>query len=191
MPFMDIDSFVDSLPDDVCVVIVGISGSGKSTVAEALADRLGDGSLLSSDHIREIEMEQEVYDPWQSRAVFAKLHERLRKRLEQNLPCVVDSTAVAYGQRLGFVEIAEELGRPVAVVVCDLDPDVAWERNAARGAAGGRLVPHEAFVVQLQHLGETKASFTTEMEKHNYVDIYVVDDDHNFRVEHFEEAESR
>lgn len=188
---MNMDSFVRSLPEDVCVVIVGLSGSGKSTLAEELSSRLGEGSLMSSDYIREVEMEQEVYNPWQSRAVFSKLHERLRDRLQQGLPCVVDSTAVAYGQRLGFVDIAEEFARPVVVVVCDLDPDVAWERNVLRGESGGRFVPQDAFVIQQQHLGESKASFVTEMEKHNYINIYVVDDDHNFQVEHFGEVESR
>ena len=125
---MNIDSFVDALPEDICIIVVGISGSGKSTLAEALADRLGEGSLLSSDYIREVEMEQEVYDPWQSRAVFSKLHHRLKIRLDEGLPCVIDSTAVAYGQRLSFVEIAEDCGRPLVVVVCDLDQEICQKK---------------------------------------------------------------
>ncbi len=187
---MNINKFISVLPEGTCIIIVGISGSGKTTVAETLASRIGDGSLLGSDIIREVEMQQKVYQEQFSRVVFQTLHQRLDKRMEAGETTVVDSTSVSYGQRLGFVEVAERHNRPIVLVWCNLDPEEAWERNARRGAEGGRLVPYEAIQIQMQHLEESKMSFASEKEKHNYLEIYTVDDDLIFEVADLQEQKS-
>ena len=154
--------------------MVGVSGSGKSTVADKIDKDLGGGTILSSDHIREVEMGVRDYDASLNPQVFALLHERLDDRMRDGLPTVVDTTGLRAEQRIRFVEIAQKYGRPVVLVVCDTDPDEAWARNAARPQQGGRFVPEEAFRWQLDQLAALKAGLADEATFYGYHDVMLV-----------------
>jgi predicted kinase len=161
-------------PPDTCVIMVGVSGSGKSTIAQKIDKDLGGGTILSSDHIREVEMRVSEYDASLNPQVFALLHERLDDRMRSGLPTVVDTTGLRADQRSRFVEIAQKHSRPVILAVCDTDVDEAWRRNVARSQQGERFVPEEAFQWQVGQLTALKDGLEDEATFYGYHDVIVI-----------------
>lgn len=123
------------------VVITGIMASGKSTVAQALAERLPRAAHVRGDVFRRMIVSGgQEYEPGASGEAEAQL--RLRYRLSA-------STADAYAGA-GFVAVVQDviLGeelkayvellrtRPVYVVVLAPRPDAVAAREAGRGKTG-------------------------------------------------------
>lgn len=163
-----------NFPHDVCVIMVGVSGSGKSTIAEKIDKELGGETILSSDHIREVELGVRDYDAALNPQVFGLLHERLEDRMRSGLPTVVDTTGLRAEQRLRFVEIAQKHNRPVILAVCETDVDEAWSRNVSRSQHGERFVPEDAFRWQVEQLDRLKAGLDDEAAFYGYYDVLVV-----------------
>lgn len=117
-----------ALPDVCLVVLIGISGSGKSTFARR---NFLPTQVISSDFCRGLVSDDEN-DQSASAAAFELLHYIVGKRLAGFRTTVVDATNVQPFVRAQLVRIAREHDvLPVAVV---LDPPLAVceERNAAR-----------------------------------------------------------
>lgn len=116
------------MPHDALVLLVGISGSGKSTFARR---HFAADEVLSSDAMRAVVGRGEA-DQAASRAAFRALHELAGSRLERGLLTVVDATNLSPRARKPFRQLARRHGRPVIAVVLDIDPRMAAQRNAAR-----------------------------------------------------------
>lgn len=101
------------LPADALVVLVGASGSGKSTWA---ARHFRETEVVSSDRCRAL-----VSDDEESQAVhreaFAVLYEIVRQRLSLGRRTVVDSTSLGEFSRRRLREIAARFEAPVHAVV--------------------------------------------------------------------------
>lgn len=63
------------------MLLVGLSGSGKSTIAQKLAEENPNTVIVSSDAIRE-ELTGKVEDQTENEEVFKIFHNRIRKNLE-------------------------------------------------------------------------------------------------------------
>ncbi|WP_338697042.1 AAA family ATPase [Streptomyces sp. Q6] len=127
--------------DSAVVLITGVMASGKSTVAQALAERLPRAAHVRGDVFRRMVVSGRVeYEP----GAGAEAQAQLRLRYRQ-------STAVAEGYaRAGFtavvqdVVLGEELRtyvdgigvRPLYVVVLAPRADVVETREAGRGKTG-------------------------------------------------------
>lgn len=125
-----------AVPDLSLVVLVGASGSGKSTFA---AQHFGPFEVLSSDVCRGLvsgdENSQEA-----TRAAFEVLHLIAGKRLDAGLLTVVDATNVQPEARRSLVALAREHDVLPVALVLDLPEDVCLERNARR--SDRELAPH-------------------------------------------------
>ncbi len=130
------------LPSSSLVVLVGVSGSGKSTFAAA---RFRPTEILSSDSFRAMVADDEA-DQGATRAAFELLHLAARRRLERGRRTVIDATNLTRSARSSLIAVARATHRPAIAIVLDPPLEVCLERNAARS---GRTV--EASVVRRQH----------------------------------------
>lgn len=124
-----------TLPGDAMVLLIGISGSGKSAFASR---HFAPTEVLSSDALRGVIAD----DPREQAATddaFTLLHTILEMRLARGRLTAVDATNVEHWARRVLLGIARRRRRPSAAIVLDLPLAVCLERNALR--ADGRRPP--------------------------------------------------
>ena len=89
------------------IVMVGLSASGKSTVAENLAKKY-DAVIISSDKIRE-ELFNNVNDTEHNSQVFGELNKRLKNNLRSNKSVIVDATNLTIKSRKNVLSTANQV----------------------------------------------------------------------------------
>ncbi|TDD16106.1 polynucleotide kinase-phosphatase [Nonomuraea diastatica] len=117
-----------SVPELSLVVLVGVSGSGKSTFA---ARHFGPTQVISSDFCRGLVSDDEN-DQSATPAAFDLLHHIVGVRLARGLLTVVDATNVQYAARKSLIELARKHDVLADAIVLDVPEEVAIERNAVR-----------------------------------------------------------
>ena len=141
-----------------CLVLVGgLPGTGKSTLAAGLARRAG-FEVLSSDEVRKelagvpagrgaaAPYGEGIYAPAWTERTYAALCDRARERLASGRRVLIDASFHDEERRLAVVEVAKRLAVPVLFLVCEVDPEVVEERlrSRRRGASdAGRSVYRE------------------------------------------------
>jgi alkanesulfonate monooxygenase SsuD/methylene tetrahydromethanopterin reductase-like flavin-dependent oxidoreductase (luciferase family)/predicted kinase len=133
---------VERLPDPALVVLVGASGSGKSTWAEA---RYRSAEIVSSDDLRGV-VGSGRHDLEASRDAFALLDQIVAARLGRGLSTVVDTLGLEPERRRGYLALAREAGMTAVVVGFDIAPELCRARNAQRD----RPVPARVLAEQLR-----------------------------------------
>lgn len=116
------------VPASSLVVLVGVSGSGKSTFAR---ERFDPYETVSSDVCRGL-VSNDENDQAATTAAFEVLETIVSKRLEANLLTVVDATNVQREARKSLVALARAHDVLPVAIVLDVPEKVAVERNAAR-----------------------------------------------------------
>ncbi|MBN6055286.1 polynucleotide kinase-phosphatase [Nonomuraea sp. RK-328] len=117
-----------SVPELSLVVLVGVSGSGKSTFA---ARHFKPTQVVSSDFCRGLVSDDEN-DQSATPAAFELLHHIVGVRLSRGLLTVVDATNVQYGARKALIDLARRHDVLADAIVLDVPEETAIERNAAR-----------------------------------------------------------
>lgn len=131
------------LPRFLCLMM-GVSGSGKSTVAEGLAARFS-AIRLRSDVERKrafglapdadsaaAGLDEELYRPETSDRVFDRLAALADGLLAAGLPAVVDATFIEERRRRPFLELAARLDVPLLIVHCTAGEAELERRLTAR-----------------------------------------------------------
>jgi hypothetical protein len=126
------------------VVMTGLSGSGKSTVALELAQRLG-GIRIRSDVERkrlfgfapQERTERGVYSAEATARTYERMAQAARAALRAGVPAVMDGAFLRRAERDLFRALARELDARFALVACEAPPDILRARVAARHSAGG------------------------------------------------------
>jgi protein phosphatase len=116
------------LPDPSLVVLIGASGSGKSSFARA---HFAPTETISSDFCRGLVADDEN-DQSATHDAFAVLNFIAARRLAQPRLTVVDATNVQREDRKGLVALAREHDLFPVAIVLDLPEAVCAARNAAR-----------------------------------------------------------
>jgi protein phosphatase len=116
------------LPDPCLVVLIGVSGSGKSTFA---ATHFLPTETISSDFCRAL-VADDPNDQGASEDAFAVLHEIASRRLRRGRLTVVDATNVQKEARAGLMEVARSQDLFAVAIVLDTPEEVCVARNAAR-----------------------------------------------------------
>ena len=142
------------IPDLCLVVLVGASGSGKSTFARR---HFLPTQVLSSDYFRGLVADDEN-DQSASAAAFDVLHFVASKRLEAGRVTVVDATNVQPQDRAKLVEVARRANVLPVAIVLDTPTDVCLRRNAERPDRdfGAHVVKRHRAALRrsLKHLGK-------------------------------------
>jgi polynucleotide kinase-phosphatase len=121
------------------VVLVGSSGSGKSTFAR---EHFGQFETLSSDYFRGL-VSNDENDQAATDEAFEALRFVAGKRLDAGLLTVIDATNVQSAARAGFVRLARDHDVLPVAIVLDVPEAICVERNASR--------PDRAFGVTVIH----------------------------------------
>lgn len=91
------------------IVMVGISGSGKSSIAEGLSKKYN-AIILSSDKLR-VELYNDVNDTLHNSEVFAELNRRLKLSLRNSQNVIVDATNLTMKSRKNILNVVKYLKR--------------------------------------------------------------------------------
>lgn len=136
------------------IILRGISGSGKSTTAKALARGLDNCEIVSRDELR-VELFGHYTMDHESMVTIEE-DKRIHDFLVAGKHVIVDDTNV----RWDFVKRIAAIGKRCEVEtvlhLVDTGLDTAIARNVARGEAGGRFVPEYVIRNQYRKLQETK-----------------------------------
>ncbi|GAA3507626.1 hypothetical protein FHR32_007402 [Streptosporangium album] len=128
------------------ILVGGSPGTGKSTLAAALADRLG-YTLLGSDRIRKelfgISPEQHasapfgegIYDREHTERAYAEMLLRAEMLLHLGEPVILDASWIDAGHRTAAERVARRTSSDLAALRCTALPQVAAERLARRTGA--------------------------------------------------------
>ncbi|MFF5246176.1 polynucleotide kinase-phosphatase [Streptosporangium sp. NPDC000095] len=117
-----------AVPEMSLVVLVGVSGSGKSTFA---ARHFAPTQVISSDFCRGLVADDEN-DQAATPDAFDVLHYIVGTRLRRGLLTVVDATNVQWEARKQLVELAKSHNVLVDAIVLDVPEDLAVARNETR-----------------------------------------------------------
>ena len=146
------------------LVVCGATGTGKSTLAAALADLLGT-ELLRTDVIRHERAADagagELYSEAMNRWTYDTLRDRAAALLGEGVSVVLDGMFRRVEQREGAKRLARQYGTGTLFILCQCPPDVARRRIAERQTRGGDpsdATPelHEAQRRELQNVVEEK-----------------------------------
>lgn len=131
------------LPRFLCITL-GVSGSGKSTVAEALAAEFSAIRLRSDVERKRLAglgpdadsaaagLGETLYREDSSDRVFARLEALAETVLDAGMPVIVDATFIAAARRRPFQAIAARRGIPFLIVECRARQDTLERRLLAR-----------------------------------------------------------
>lgn len=144
-----------ALPGSCLVVLVGVSGSGKSTFA---ARHFRPTEVLSSDRFRGLVADDEN-DQSATTAAFEALGVVAGLRLAAGRLTVVDATSVQAEARARLLAMAARHGRPAVALILDVPVRVCAARNLVRAE---RSVPVSVIRAQRSLLLRTLASVERE-----------------------------
>jgi alkanesulfonate monooxygenase SsuD/methylene tetrahydromethanopterin reductase-like flavin-dependent oxidoreductase (luciferase family)/predicted kinase len=143
-----------TVPDPALVVLIGASGSGKSTWAAA---RYRPQEVVSSDALRGVVGSGEA-DLDASADAFALLEQIVTARIGRGLTTVVDTLGTDVDRRRAWLAAARAAGLPAVVLVFDVDAAECRRRNRARD----RPVPAPALNAQLRRMRDVPSELATE-----------------------------
>jgi protein phosphatase len=121
------------IPELSLVVLIGSTGSGKSTFARK---HFPATSILSSDTCRGIVSDDEN-DQSATKDAFDLLHHMAGVRLRRGLRTVIDATNVQRSARAALVAVAREHDVLPVAIVLDVAESVCRERNSRRADRAG------------------------------------------------------
>lgn len=147
------------IPDFSLVVLIGSSGSGKSTFA---ARHFAPTEILSSDRCRGFVSDDETNQD-ATRDAFDVLHYIAGKRLAGRRLTVVDATNVRPEDRKAYVELARKYHALPVAIVLDMPEAVCVARNAERSdrAFGARVVQSHIRLLRRSLRGLNQEGFRT------------------------------
>ena len=128
---------------EALIITVGVTGSGKSYVANALAARLG-AAVFSSDVVRKrllgidpterrIEpIDTGIYHPEVTERTYRTLLDEARPWLERGKPVILDASYLQRTQRQAAQRLAEAADARLLALECEADESLIWERLSER-----------------------------------------------------------
>ena len=130
-----------SIPEIALVVLIGASGSGKSTFAKT---HFKPTEVLSSDFFRGLISDDET-DQTVTKEAFEALHDIAAKRLANYKLTVIDATSVQESARKPLVALAKQQHVFPIAIVLDMPEALCRQRNKYRPDRnfGGHVIGHQ------------------------------------------------
>ena len=117
-----------SIPDFALVVLIGPTGSGKSSFARK---HFLETEIVSSDQCRALVSDDET-DLAATADAFDLLNHTAGLRLKRRMLTVIDATSVKREDRAKLVALARKYHALPVALVLDIDPKICHERNQNR-----------------------------------------------------------
>jgi aminoglycoside phosphotransferase family enzyme/predicted kinase len=153
------------------VIMAGLVGSGKSTVARVLGERIG-AKVLRSDVIRKtlagIPLEERRYEGYEggiytedfTRRTYEELHREGSEPLRSGRPVILDASYKRRSERERASSIAREHGTRFFIVECVCDDETAKSRLTRRveerEVSDGRWEIYERQKVEFEYITENE-----------------------------------
>jgi aminoglycoside phosphotransferase family enzyme/predicted kinase len=145
----------------VLIVMMGLSGSGKTRLASRLAPLLEAVHLQSDVERRRLAgmrpgqrsgsaLQAGVYAPQATNDVYAHLAHCAEEMLRAGWSVIVDATFTARERRATMRRLAAELGVPLKVIACRAPVEVLRHRVTQRAMRGGDASEADATVLEWQ-----------------------------------------
>lgn len=134
--------YADRLKRPAVVVVVGLSGSGKTSIARAIAGELG-LRVVSTDEVRHelfgkgkarAEFQEGAYGSRETQLTYKSLFAQGQDLVSADGGVVFDGTFISDLHREGIRLFAQMTGADLKVVECDLPPEVIRRRITRRQA---------------------------------------------------------
>jgi len=145
---------VEPIPDPALVVLLGHSGSGKSTWAD---ENFRVEEIISSDRLRAI-VGSGAHDLDASVDAFSILDQMVEARLRRRLLTVVDTLGFDDDRRLRHLALARANGVPAILVVFEVPEQLSRQRNRLRA----RPVPASVLTSQIRRFRQMRARLEEE-----------------------------
>ena len=142
------------------VVFCGIPGSGKTTIASALAVKLSRSAHIETDRVRDMVLPQK-YSAAESRFVYSAVIAMGRSALISGYDAILDGTFLREDFRKEALDRLEHLSAAHLVVHVVCDPELAMRRNAGRKNA----VPKERLMRIYRNFEVPKDAVTIDTSK--------------------------
>ncbi|MCH8949892.1 MAG: AAA family ATPase, partial [Chloroflexi bacterium] len=156
------------------IVTIGVTGSGKSYLANSLAARIG-AAVFSSDVLRKRlldiepterhidEIDSGVYSPESTEQTYRELLDQARPWLERGKPVVLDASYLRAEHRQAALRLAEETSARFLALECQANESLIRERLGERQGAeqvvsDGRWEVYQVQMERLQPPDELPAS---------------------------------
>ena len=143
-----------TIPDPAVVVLIGPSGSGKSSWA---GERYLAHEIVSSDQLRSVVGSGEN-DLDATADAFSLLDQIAAARARRRLTTVIDTLGLDPARRLGYLAVARRAGLPAVAVLFDTDPALCRRRNRDRN----RPVPAAVLDAQLRKMPDVARQVADE-----------------------------
>lgn len=150
------------LPELSLVLLIGASGTGKSTFA---AKHFKETEILSSDRFRAMISDDEN-DQSVTGGAFSLLNQLLEMRLKLGRFTVIDATNVQSDERQPFLKLAKQYHFTSSVIVLNMSRGVCMERNRTRQ---DRRLPEHIIDSQLRQVRRSLRFIKNESFRHIYV----------------------
>jgi aminoglycoside phosphotransferase family enzyme/predicted kinase len=118
------------------VLLLGLPGAGKSTLARSLAEQAG-LTVVRSDVVRKelaagAAPSEDIYAPQWSERTYTECKRRIEAVLFEGGRALVDANFRQEGRRRDFLELARTWGVPALLLVCQASPEVVRGRLERR-----------------------------------------------------------
>lgn len=136
--------YASRLPQRTVIVVSGLAGTGKTSLARAMASELG-MRAVSTDDVRQrlfgtgrgsFGFNEGPYQPEARRRTYDALFDRAKTLLDRGESVILDGTFLDPEQRIRAIEVAERADARFREIHCSLSPDEVRRRIERRQMRG-------------------------------------------------------
>jgi aminoglycoside phosphotransferase family enzyme/predicted kinase len=178
--YLDFAQRASEPPQRQLLLMHGVSGSGKTWVAQAVLEHLGALRLRSDVERKRLRglpalarsdsaPGRNLYDAKTTRATYRRLEQLAREVLQAGFPVIVDAAFLRRWQRDIFRDLATLLKIPFRILSCHADPDTLRRRLVARQHSASDASEADLAILQGQlhdsdPLSEAEQAVTTRFD---------------------------
>lgn len=147
------------------IAIFGLPGTGKTTVAELLAQHLGT-KHFNTDKVRNRIDKREQYDEENKDLVYDKMLELTKSEIEKGKNVIVDGTFYKKKLRMRFMELANSYDAPVKwVEVCAKEETVKKRVSKTRRYSEADYAVYQKIKTEFEPMEEFHIQLFSDLEE--------------------------